>query len=183
MPLYDVEYCFNLTRGQKDHLAASITKIHTRMFVTPSLFVNVRFIDCSDQELYIAGKPQVTNRIFAHIRSGGDRSTSQFNTLCTEIASAWDSIFDSKNVNEDRPVASEGHTKLRAVFVLPVIGAGLENGFALPPAGGDKEWVRKNMSAFEKLADEGNEDFKDVVEEIRKRDEFRNLVEGTREMS
>ena len=59
--------------------------------------------------------------------------------------------------------------ELHGVFILGDIVAGWENGFMVPPAGGDVEWLKKNMPAFEKLASEGSEEWKGVVEEVRER--------------
>lgn len=55
------------------------------------------------------------------------------------------------------------------IFVLGDIVAAYEHGFSLPPAGGDKEWFRENLAAFEKKAAEGNSEMKDLVEEIKVR--------------
>lgn len=55
MPFYNFEYITPLSRSQKDQLAAAVTQIHTRKFITPSLFVNVRFTDCSNFDDYVGG--------------------------------------------------------------------------------------------------------------------------------
>ncbi len=55
MPLYEVQHSVLLDKPQRDELAQTITRIHTRKFVTPSLFVNVRFTDVSGEHNYIAG--------------------------------------------------------------------------------------------------------------------------------
>ena len=46
------------------------------------------------------------------------------------------------------------------------LNAGLEAGFVLPEAGADKKWMMENRAAFEKLADQGHEDFKAVIKEF-----------------
>ena len=56
MPMYEIEHITPLSPSQKDALAASITQIHSNLFTTPSLFVNVRFTDISGQDLYVGGK-------------------------------------------------------------------------------------------------------------------------------
>ena len=58
MPLYEVEHYIGLRENQKDALAKQITQIHSRLFATPSLFVNVRFLDkaSSGDWTYVAGK-------------------------------------------------------------------------------------------------------------------------------
>ena len=66
-----------------------------------------------------------TNRILAHVRPGGNRSLSHFNTLCARITEAWKHILKTEEEQKER--------ELRAVFVLGTIVAGWEVGFALPP--------------------------------------------------
>lgn len=56
MPAYEVEHVVPLSSQQKDGIAQSITATHTSLFTTPSLFVNVRFIDIADQDIYVGGK-------------------------------------------------------------------------------------------------------------------------------
>lgn len=60
MPLYEIEHSIPLDKSQRDELAQAITHIHTRKFATPSLFVNIRFIDANSQHNYVAGK-EVSN--------------------------------------------------------------------------------------------------------------------------
>lgn len=55
------------------------------------------------------------------------------------------------------------------IFVLGGITAGLEHGFVIPEAGKDKEWLKDNLPAFKKKADEGVVEFQDLVEEIEAR--------------
>lgn len=56
MPLYEIEHVTPLSSSQKDALALSVTQIHSHLFTTPSLFVNVRFTDIRNQDIYIGGK-------------------------------------------------------------------------------------------------------------------------------
>ena len=65
MPLYEIEHISPLSRSQKDALAASITQIHSHLFTTPSLFVNVRFTNISNQDVYIGGKKVYTTSQFS----------------------------------------------------------------------------------------------------------------------
>lgn len=53
--------------------------------------------------------------------------------------------------------------------IAGAIVAGMEQGFVLPPAGEDAEWMRENMHAFRAKADSGDEDMKGLVEEIERR--------------
>lgn len=56
MPLYEIEHITPLSSSQKDALARSITQIHSHLFTTPSLFVNVRFTDTASHDVYVGGK-------------------------------------------------------------------------------------------------------------------------------
>jgi hypothetical protein len=55
------------------------------------------------------------------------------------------------------------------IFILGDIVAGYEHGVSLPPAGGDKAWLRSNLPVFEEKAKGGNEEMKELVEEIKRR--------------
>ena len=56
MPFYEVEHSFSLPKSQRDELAQAITRIHTRKFAAPSLFVNIRFTYSKDHRNYVGGK-------------------------------------------------------------------------------------------------------------------------------
>ncbi|KAJ7620945.1 hypothetical protein FB45DRAFT_927958 [Roridomyces roridus] len=47
MPMYEVQHSYPLTEDQRADLAQRITAIHTKMFIVPAVFVNVRFIPSS----------------------------------------------------------------------------------------------------------------------------------------
>lgn len=51
----------------------------------------------------------------------------------------------------------------------PTIVAGLEKGFFRPSAGEDQAWLKDNLDAFKKLADEGDEEMQNLVKEIYER--------------
>lgn len=56
MPLYEIEHSIPLDKPQRDALAQAITHIHTRQFTTPTLFVNIKFVDARTQHNYVAGR-------------------------------------------------------------------------------------------------------------------------------
>ena len=56
MPLYEIEHVCHITRDQQQLIANAIVKIHSEIFTTPSLFVNVRFKDASAIPLFVAGQ-------------------------------------------------------------------------------------------------------------------------------
>ncbi|MCJ1305423.1 hypothetical protein MMC08_008237 [Hypocenomyce scalaris] len=167
MPLYEVEHTIHLSPEQLDKLAEAITRIHTRAFTTPSLFVNIRFTNVAQQVTYVGGKPKRANRILASVRSGGGRSNDQFEKICKDITEEWDSIVGT----------SAPEYKLRAVFVLGTITTAMEAGFMLPQAGDDVIWMKANRAEFKKLAgekeSEGDPDFKELVREMNERDDLK----------
>lgn len=56
MPWYVVTLRDPIGSSERDELASAITKAHTNLFTTPSLFVNVRFEDASNVHHYVGGK-------------------------------------------------------------------------------------------------------------------------------
>lgn len=56
MPFYVVSHKDAIDPSQRDEIAAAITKTHTELFATPSLFVNVKFEDISAASYYVGGK-------------------------------------------------------------------------------------------------------------------------------
>jgi Putative oxalocrotonate tautomerase enzyme len=120
MPLYDIEHICPLTDVQQDAIAAAITKIHTEKFIVPTMFVNVYFRNVSDMTAYvgsyfpafklptsrthsdytmkqqIGGKRRKTNKIFCHLRGGGDRKITQFNEVTHELVDMWNSIVKNE---------------------------------------------------------------------------------------
>ena len=49
------------------------------------------------------------------------------------------------------------------------ITAVYEAGFMMPEAGQDGAWLKENMRAFEQRAADGDEEFKDLVEDVKNR--------------
>lgn len=60
-------------------------------------------------------------------------------------------------------------TPLDNISIHGSLVAGEENGFLRPEAGHDAEWVRENMPEFERLAAEGDESMRAMVEECKSR--------------
>ncbi|KAI9039041.1 uncharacterized protein KD926_010025 [Aspergillus affinis] len=145
MPLYTIEHSIPLSKPQRDALAQSITHIHTRKFTTPSLFVNVQFVDSTRQS--------------------------------RKIESAWNDIVNIGSVGQTEK-GKRKETELNRVFILGAITAGLECGVLLPRAGGDTTWLKDNMALFEERAREGDEDFIELLEEIKRREDLHNCPCG-----
>ncbi|THX13731.1 hypothetical protein D6D13_03639 [Aureobasidium pullulans] len=154
MPAYEVEHVCPLTDDQKDRLASAITKIHSQQFSAPKLFVNVRITDISGQRTYVAGKQYKSNRIFAYVRHGPSRTQSDYDAVSKALTQAWEEIVPG--------------TELRLVMFYGAIVAGMEAGFSIPQAGDDKQWIEENMEAFKRKAEEGDEHFRELVEEYGK---------------
>ncbi|KAE8404367.1 hypothetical protein BDV37DRAFT_282916 [Aspergillus pseudonomiae] len=166
MPLYEVEHCIALSKAQRDELAQAITLLHTRKFTTPSLFVNVRFVDASNSCSYIGGKERSINRIIAYVRPGGNRTTADFEELAQRVTDVWNQIV----VQGDQSGTKE--SQLNRVFIMGTITAGMENGFLLPRAGEDATWLRDHAPRFEELAKQGDSDFIELVAEMESRDDL-----------
>ena len=58
---------------------------------------------------------------------------------------------------------------IKLIDGLGSITAVYEAGFMMPEAGHDQEWLKENIDAFKKKADDGDEDFQEMVEECQKR--------------
>lgn len=76
-------------------------------------------------------------------------------SLCTQVNQAWDRIVD----------ATEKDGQLR-VFVTGGFITGIEGGYLLPPAGGDKAWLAENLDRITKNAENGHQESMDMLESI-----------------
>lgn len=81
---------------------------------------------------------------------------------------SWNNTVLGFKVTTLDQMQSWGVVENEADVLLGAIVAGTEAGFSIPPAGGDKEWLKENMDAFRRKA-EGDEDFRDMVEEVEER--------------
>lgn len=169
MPLYRVEYDTRLTAGQQDELADAITTLHSERFLTARLFVNVEFVDVSNATRYIAGKRRGGNHIRGNVRNGPSRTQQDWDDMCRDLEAAWNRIVRPGLAKMNRSDKDYASTELRSVIIIEGLIAGTEAGFVLPKAGTDAEWAKENWAAFNKKADEGDEDFKDMVREIKER--------------
>lgn len=78
-----------------------------------------------------------------------------FNSLTAELAKKWTEIVpESPDVR---------------IFLFGDIIGGLEHGFAIPEAGKDAEWMKENFGEFKKRAEGGDEQMRQMVEEIEAR--------------
>jgi len=191
MPLYEVQHSWPLTTEQKTTLAESITKLHSRKFTTPSLFVNVQYhaVDASAGIYFVGGKPRLAsaNRIIAMVRTSEKRTKEHFDQLATKVEEAWYEVVNGNRKGEKGEATTNGETnreqseservakELRFVVFYPMITA-REVGIVIPGAGQEGNWLLDNMSEFKKRADAGNEEFVDILKEIEERDDLKKLV-------
>ncbi|KAH8806042.1 hypothetical protein F5884DRAFT_902973 [Xylogone sp. PMI_703] len=179
MPLYDVQHSYPLTREQKDRVAEAITRLHSTMFHTPSMFVNIRFIATEPQgDFYVAGtptEPASPNRILALVRMGADRTKKMFDDLSEEIEKEWNKIV--KYDSTLHPATTEDKAKkLHIISWTAVIGA-RENGVLLPGTGEEKTWLKSYMSYFKERAEMGRDEmFAAMLKEIEGREDLRAIV-------
>ena len=86
--------------------------------------------------------------------------------MTSSLVQAWTDI-----------VGNTGKLELRVVFVLGDIVAGAEAGFAFPAAGKDKEWLKEHHEEFEQKAQLGDEDFQDLMHELRERQDLKEVLD------
>ena len=89
-----------------------------------------------------------------------------YHALTSSLNQAWSSI-----------VGDSGDKELRAVFLLGDLITGSEAGFPIPWAGQDKQWLKKHYTGFERKAREGDDEFVDLLNEIREREDLRDALE------
>lgn len=153
-----------MLKHSSDALAAGLTDIHSEKFQTPRLVVNVTFSDFTKPS-YIAGKRRKSNLLVAVVRAGPGRTPEMWDDTCSEINALWTSI-----------VGNQGEKELRGIFILGSLIAGTEAGFPIPQAGQDKMWAKQHMPAMKKKAAEGDEDFKEFLEEMKNRPGWGELI-------
>jgi phenylpyruvate tautomerase PptA (4-oxalocrotonate tautomerase family) len=147
MPLYSVSHSYPLTRYQKDQLAEKITYLHSREYLTPSLFVNVMFREAEPTgDFYLAGKPYnggVTspNVIRATVRMSPKRTKERFDAFGERIQAAWDEVVNgpreagyANGTNGHHGELSKAEKRARKLHIVGFEGVitGLENGVTLP---------------------------------------------------
>jgi hypothetical protein len=148
MPFYEIQHHIPIGPHQREQMAKAFTNLHATTFAAPSLFVNIRFINLDfngDEDYFYGGERRPrTNRIFVHVRSGGDRNYEKY---AEEIERLWDEIVgggykkmyklekEKEGVKDDRKEGErfkEEHIKLlQGVFIVPGLTA-REEGFAIP---------------------------------------------------
>lgn len=170
MPLYDIEYVIPLTDAQQEALAKAFTSIHCARFHTPFSFINVRFTDVSAQKVYRGGVLRYYNRAILRTRVSENRTKEQYGEHCKELISAWDGII------RPEAVKSKHDKTLRTVWIMGALTTAVEMGFQRPAAGEEIEWLRSNKGDFKRLAEDGDEDMQQLMEELRTREDFTGVL-------
>ncbi|KAF2829498.1 hypothetical protein CC86DRAFT_465099 [Ophiobolus disseminans] len=175
MPHYEIHHICGLDYDQKDQLATDITNLHCTLFSTPSAFVNVSFQHhppLAEYTFFVGGKRRATNFIHAHLRPRGPDNAPKLQHLVREIMRIWDerahtesSIWRNKDKGKDEGRLDD-HRALHNVFIYEDVAAGAEQGFVLPVAGQEGEWVQENIEAFKKRAEMGDESVKQLLLEV-----------------
>jgi hypothetical protein len=132
-----VQICHSipLSRPQKDALAEFLTHLHSTTFLTPTLFVNVRYTRPEpDGDFYLAGKPRqpnAPNRILAMVRTGPTRPKEKYDQMAVKIQHKWYEVVNDPNIAVKLGNMTEReerrHKKLHFVVFHPMIAA-VENG-------------------------------------------------------
>jgi phenylpyruvate tautomerase PptA (4-oxalocrotonate tautomerase family) len=137
-----IQHTYPLTQDQKSSIARSITSLHSRTFLTPSLFVNVTFHhlkpDNGENAFFLAGEPLShnaagPNRILAQVRQSPKRTKADFDGLAEKINQAWDEALQVSANDTSNGVSKADYAakKLHFVAFSPMI-TGIENGIAIP---------------------------------------------------
>jgi len=175
MPLYDLEHVTPLSDSQQEQLAKAFTAIHTKRFRTPSFFINVRFTDVSTQKVFRGGVRRLYNRAILRTRVSENRTDEEYERHCLDLIEAWNRIVVG-DVSENAPTHSGTLIKpeltLRTVWVMGALTTAVELGIQRPTAGKEIQWLRDNKGEFQRLAEEGDEDMKGLLEELRTREDF-----------
>jgi phenylpyruvate tautomerase PptA (4-oxalocrotonate tautomerase family) len=170
MPLYDIEYVIPLTDEQQEALAKAFTLIHCKRFHTPSFFINVRFTDVSAQKVYRGGVLRYYNRAILRTRVSENRTREQYGEHCKELIAAWDNVIRPEDIN------SRHEKTLRTVWIMGALTTAVEMGFQRPAAGEEIEWLRSNKDDFKRLAENGDEDMQQLLQELRIREDFADVL-------
>jgi hypothetical protein len=127
--------------------------------------------------VYRGGVLRKYNRAILRTRRSDNRSVEIYNEHCRDIIKAWEGI-----------VGKDGENGLRTVWVLGALTTAVEAGFERPTvrllplpdgriliqaqAGSEIKWLKEHKDEFQKLADEGDEDFVGLMYEIETREDF-----------
>jgi Putative oxalocrotonate tautomerase enzyme len=161
MPNYTISHQVNLNEEERTAIAQAITHVHASMFSIPGLFVSVTFQPTSQCISYSGGKrvSNITNTVTAYVRSVS-RPREEYVELCHRIEEGWKNAI-GPNAGKEK--------QLTSIFIQGTIVAGWEQGVMIPEPGHDRDWLTQQFADFQKRAQNGEEEMKELVEDIEKR--------------
>lgn len=129
-----------LSREQKDAIAEFITNLHATTFVTPMLFVNVKFEQPAPVSgIYSGGKLRgqtIPNHIRASVRTGPTRPKEKYDEVGLKIQKHWNEVVEDKALGaQSFEHLSEKERRdlkmLHGVVFYPFVAA-VEEGLVVP---------------------------------------------------
>ena len=161
MPNYVVTHQFDISESERTAIAQAITHTHGSMFSVPYLFVNVTFQPTSQYTSYAGGRRVVNaiNSVTGYVRNVS-RPQEQYAELCHRIEEGWKNAI-GPNFSKEK--------QLTSIFIQGIIAAGWEQGVMIPESGHDQDWMKERFADFKKRADSGEEEMKELVEDIERR--------------
>jgi Putative oxalocrotonate tautomerase enzyme len=161
MPNYVVTHQFDISESERTAIAQAITHAHGDMFSVPYIFVNVTFQPTSQCVSYAGGKrvTKATNSVTGYVRNVS-RPQEEYAELCHRIKEGWKNAIGPNSSQEKQ---------LTSIFVQGIIAAGWEQGVMIPESGHDRDWLKEQFTNFKKKADSGEEEMKELVEDIETR--------------
>jgi len=161
MPNYTVTHQFDISEAERANIAQAITEAHGNMFSVPYIFVNVMFQPTSQCISYAGGKKvaNAINSVTGYVRNVS-RPQEEYTELCRRIEEGWKNAI-GPNAGKEK--------QLTSIFVQGIIAAGWEQGVMIPVVGHDREWMKERFADFKKRADAGEEEMKELVEDIERR--------------
>lgn len=181
MPYYEVYHSYPLTNEQQQEIASAITNLHATTFTTPSLFVHVQFTksdESGNTVNFMAGtrRSAQTNRIVGTVRTSEKRTKADFDRLAQSIENAWYSALSvSLDESTQQLPPSEEGKKLALVAFTPLLHA-REWGLGAPEVGKEGEWVKELLPYMQKIAQGGDKDVADMLEEFKEREDLKKLL-------
>ena len=121
----------------RKRIAEEFTRIHTAVTGAPAAFVNVVFIDTSEDRTFTAGEPVRRTIITGFIRAGRDEPTRA--RLLHQLSEAWSQVTGQK-IPE---------LVLGLIDVDPT--SAMEAGLILPAPGREAEWTERHASTLNSL--------------------------------
>lgn len=125
-------------------------------------FINVSFFRPASVT-HVNSLTLFTNLMHPHLRSHGAANGKKMQKLVKILQKLW--AEHAANVEKSEGRLDDARA-LCDVFIFEEVAAGVEQGFVIPKAGGEGEWIKKNWSVFVRRRDEGDEAMERMVETV-----------------